>query len=401
MKRERPKAPADIQELLALIKAGRLFEVQAWIREGKRVMDPQNEHSQFCPLFRSVEMGFHSLVVVILQAAEWPPSALQAALSLALERKRIDLVGQLRSRCTSVATIDFELVCRTVDPELIEEFLRAGADPARDNGFARALVGIKARPLLRFYRSLRAEFPVLDAQAALALWVAVNQGQPGWAAMLRWAGADPFMRVPGGLSEEWNDTEERHCSAAEEACYKRDAALLKVLHLKPSPKQALELLDCAALFASSEVIKELLKFLTPSELNEGEPPSCKAVEKVLCQEWAFFASPSSAYDYEVESVKSLELMFDAGACWHPDREGLKAARKALRKLAASQVVRVLRLLIHIPGAADLASVNELGAMPEVREKVASQDKPLLKDLDQLKIRLKASDVGASAKRGRG
>jgi len=73
MKRERPKAPVDIQELLALIKRGRLFEVQAWIREGKRVMDPQNEHSHFCPLFRSVEMGFHSLVVVILQAAEWPP----------------------------------------------------------------------------------------------------------------------------------------------------------------------------------------------------------------------------------------------------------------------------------------------------------------------------------------
>jgi hypothetical protein len=165
----RPKSADDINDLLALIKAGRLFEVQAWIADGNRVRDPSNEHAKFCPLYQSVEVGFHSLVQVVLTATEWAQDEKDDALNAAMSNRRLDLVDLLLASGAQASAINFSDVCQTVDTGLMERFLRLGVDPAKDNAFARSLDDIKARPLLGFYRSFRREFPALHPQASLAL----------------------------------------------------------------------------------------------------------------------------------------------------------------------------------------------------------------------------------------
>jgi hypothetical protein len=69
---------------------------------------------------------------------------------------------------------------------------------------------MKARLLLRFYKSFRTEFPNLDDQAALALYDAVANEQVGWTALLAWAGADPFRPVPWNFEDAFPADPERY-----------------------------------------------------------------------------------------------------------------------------------------------------------------------------------------------
>ncbi|MGA2800762.1 MAG: hypothetical protein ABSE97_00080 [Verrucomicrobiota bacterium] len=62
----RPPLPDDIKQLMALVRAGRLFDVQKWIEEGKRTVPPKPYW--FSPLRVAVESGFHSMVEVLLKA---------------------------------------------------------------------------------------------------------------------------------------------------------------------------------------------------------------------------------------------------------------------------------------------------------------------------------------------
>lgn len=243
---KQPKQSLEEVELLRLIKAGRLFDLQAWIQSDRKLpISPGRE--AFCPLSKAVDTGFHSLVEVLLKAGGWSQYRLDHALQLAIANSRLDVADLLQNHGAAPSAIDFETICRTAKPEIMERYLRAGADPSFDNAFARALCEMKARPLLRFYRSLKDEFPALQAQAALALTEAVCQKSVQWVALLAWAGADPFMKVPQDLRGGWDNIEEDYSrTAAQEACWSGNDMLVKVLKLKPTPAQALDLLRDAA-----------------------------------------------------------------------------------------------------------------------------------------------------------
>jgi len=60
----------EIKPLIDLCRAGRLFEVQAWIADGKPINSPPpppKRARKNCPLQVSIEKGFHSLVQVLLE----------------------------------------------------------------------------------------------------------------------------------------------------------------------------------------------------------------------------------------------------------------------------------------------------------------------------------------------
>ena len=85
--------------------------------------------------------------------------------------------------------LDFFTACEKLDFSTAERLLRSGFDPNKENDFAYALSRVKAKPLIGFYKNHRAEFPVLDDQAAIALRIAVGNKDVRWAALLVWAGA--------------------------------------------------------------------------------------------------------------------------------------------------------------------------------------------------------------------
>jgi hypothetical protein len=63
---KREKLPDDLKELCSLCRAGKLFAVQQWIREGRPYRMPPGDFAT-SPICTAIESGFHSLVEVLLQ----------------------------------------------------------------------------------------------------------------------------------------------------------------------------------------------------------------------------------------------------------------------------------------------------------------------------------------------
>ena len=263
---------------------------------------------------------------------------------------------------------------------LIERFLRAGVDPSRDNGFARALDRQKAKPLLGFYRAMRLEFPALDAQAALALQMAVSAKNVRWTALLRWAGADPLRPVPWDLSGDWNEPDNL-TTAASTACWKRSEDIMKVLKIQPTPEQAIELLEDTASAVAPELMRQFLRFVSRERINDLERQTSKALERLVhrechCYDW----EPGTNEEKERRCLECIELLLDAGAQWHPDDNELRYARRGLSRNSARYVVRVVRLLLYTPNACDPKQVWELCRTEKMRTLIKSADTLLWDEL---------------------
>ena len=220
MAKRRQVLPEDFQQLLDLVNKGKLFDMQDWIKSGKRLRSPEGADYNAQVLNEAVGTGFHSLVEELLRAGGWSADELAVALDSARYYKRFDIAELLLNHGAQSKQLDFQTCCENLDLPMMERHLRAGADPNRDNDFARALSRVKARPLLGFYKQFHTEFPALQDQAALALSEAVQKNQLRWTALLAWAGADPFRHVPTDLDTPFPPDPDNYTTAAKEAVWK-------------------------------------------------------------------------------------------------------------------------------------------------------------------------------------
>ena len=383
MKKERPKAPDDITQLLKLVRNGQLFTVQQWIADGKRVRFDGNDRSSFCPLYQAVDAGFHSMVEVLLRMDRWNQEELDAALEHAMSNGRLDMVDLLLERGASPQAIDFADVCRSMNNELMLRFLKIGVDPAKENAFARALDDTKARPLLGFYRSHVQDYPTLHPQISLALAEAVKEEKVRWVALLRWAGADPFMDVPESIYDAWDFGEYGGRKAADIVCWSKKPDLLKVLKLRPTQEQAQELLRRASWTPSANFLKELLRVIPREYINNAVNGSCEAVEYCVSHRPLHFNSSYSSESEDGERAGCLEVLLDAGARWNPPTKEIDSIRRSLMKNTPRYLVRVIRLLLYTPNAAELNLIAELCRTSTIRRTIAEADRLLGKDLDKL------------------
>lgn len=398
MAKARAALPDDLQHLLDLLKRGKPFALQEWIKAGKRLHVPEIDDYRAQVLRVAVETGFHSIVEELLRAGGWNRSELVDALDAALCNRRSDLVDLLLTYGASLEQLDFQTVCGTIDLTLMERYLRAGGDPCCNNGFAHALSTIKARPLLRFYRQFRTEFPALDDQAALALAQAVDEGKVRWICLLVWAGADPFRPVPWNLEGGFPVSPEDSTSAAIRALWQDKPEVLKALKLNPTPGQARELLGHVGYRVNLDLVRSLLKAIPRSEINETDRCSSSVLENLVRRGAdTNFWTRTVDQDREANSIKAMELLLDHGARWNPAPEQLRYARRGLLEHDGRYIVQVLRLLLYTPGAADLEAFKELCRSQTLGGKVAAADPPLARDLAQLRKKGRApTDACAAA-----
>jgi ankyrin repeat protein len=126
-----PPAARSVEELFPLIEfctAGDLKAVSDWIAKGNPLDLPAAKKTRrVSPLQIAIEKGFLTLTETLLDAGA-DPSNNGNALWIAVRAKRIDIVRLLLDRGVPVNSIDFESVCYSCDPELIQLFLDRGAD---------------------------------------------------------------------------------------------------------------------------------------------------------------------------------------------------------------------------------------------------------------------------------
>lgn len=74
------------------------------------------------------------------------------ALRVAVRAKRIDIVRLLLDRGVPVNAVDFESVCYSCDPELIQLFLNRGADPIAGYPLYRGFQN-RLRPIITLFKA--------------------------------------------------------------------------------------------------------------------------------------------------------------------------------------------------------------------------------------------------------
>ena len=130
--RSRASTQEEIQPLVDLCKAGKLFEVQQWIAAGKVVDPPVYPNYRVrrrSPLETAIELGFHSLVKVLLQGgAAVEATGYDSPMDKCLHMRRFDLVQLLVEHGYDAKSVSMETVFGTWDPEIMEYFIERGAE---------------------------------------------------------------------------------------------------------------------------------------------------------------------------------------------------------------------------------------------------------------------------------
>jgi hypothetical protein len=390
--------PEDIKQLVDLVQRGKLFAVQGWVKDGKRLGDPEVVNGESIALEAAVTSGFHSMVEELLRAGGWSATVLADCLDQARSRKRYDIADLLLNHGAQGKQRDFQTCCSELDLSMMERHLRAGTDPNRDNDFAQALSSMKARPLLRFYREFRSEFPALDDQAALALSEAVQRNHVRWTALLAWAGADPFRSVPRDLSGTFPVDRDNCTTAAQEAAWRNHPEILKVLHLNPTPEQAVELLKTTAYKGNRALFNSLLPRLHAGVINDNPRGGSSALEELLRRHQDNSPWNSEAVTKgEADTLRCLEALLDAGARWRPDPSDVRYARRALLKHDGRYIVQVVRLLLYTPDAVEIPRFFELCRSQPLMSQIAVTDPYLHEEMKALRKSgraLNAADASA-------
>jgi len=129
----------EIKPLVDLCKAGKLFEVQKWIASGNPVnlpLVPGKGGARPSPLHIAMDLGFHSLVEVLLDAGAAIGEPRYSPLEHAVWNRRVDLVKLLVGKGAKIDSIDVGTVFENWSPEMVEYFIANGADLETGNPLA-------------------------------------------------------------------------------------------------------------------------------------------------------------------------------------------------------------------------------------------------------------------------
>jgi hypothetical protein len=383
----------DAKALIALCRAGTLYEIEKWIASGKSIRTPPQ--TKKTPLQVAIDLGFHSLIE-LLARNEDSQTAKDRALSDAVARRRLDLVHLLVTYGAEIQSIPLVDVLLTWDPEMIRFFLGSGADTVTGAPFAVAF-GEKVRTALRpfvEYKKIHPELaPVLSEQVDRALRHFCYEGDLKWVSLLLWAGANPRSLGPT-LDEHWAHDTECYTTALREACSKGNLEVIKKLKPDPRTDNLPELLSSAAFATSKESIDHLLAL--GALPNDKENGGSSALDRCFWHlgfgtfDSLFNKRPSTKYDVS-KVFDCMRALVEHGALWRPeDRSRLNSVRQALYKCEPAVTVDFVKLLAGSKAAPE-EILEQLLDAPRMRQHLSALGMKLLaSSSNRLKRRASAS-----------
>lgn len=374
--------------LIELCKAGRLFDVQAWIAAGKPVNlppPPAKGRRPKSPLEVAIDRGFHSLVQVLLEAgAVQEPEGYKAPMYQALRARRFDIVQLLVEHGFDPKTINMSEVFETWDRETMEYFIERGADLKTGHPFAWAFYE-RIRTALGVYKRCRERMPELQEQVDIALRHHCKEGNLKWVSLMLWAGADPFKPGPDEPGEE-PDEDYGGLSAIAYAALRDHYEVLELKPIRtklPGP-DPVGLMSNLTSGRGLEILKRLLeKGLDPNDQENG---GCSAIRS--CLERMSWPILSRSYTWEYltrrdrddrsldsdearDQLKAIHLLAKHGAKWKPkDKEEIGLARRSLLKMTPDYAVEFVWIMAGYQ-ACERECVKELLRTPSIRSHTAA------------------------------
>ena len=363
-------AEATLQ-LNALCRSGRLYEVEAWIRQGKPVNVPVTERRT--PLLIAVEKGFHSLVELLLRSgAVIHPKC--KVLETAVKRGDCG-IAQLLLDSADPYSVRAEDVCRCGDLDVVRLFLDRGVDLTRGNGFAIGLVETK-KALLGVYRSYRERIPALQKQIDIALCHCCKEGRIGGVYRLLWAGANPRAKVPE--LDEPDDDPEMYGTALEATMFSGNFESLKRIGVDPAVDDLNHLLHIATFSAQPEIIRYLVKHGADINSRDGTSQSC-LVQLFRTLHWhndSHFGSGS--FYNSSRALEAIQTAIELGAKWERgDGQATHMVREGFYTASEHSLLSILETFRKHNACSDAELIRLLDT-PRIIRKFENNLKPFVK-----------------------
>jgi len=339
-----PLSHSDAMELIRLCRAGRLDEVEAWIRAGRSLNVPREVRT---PLRVALESGFHSLIELLLRHEE-SQHVKNDVLSQALFMDKPEVVQLALAYGAEITSVPFLDVLLTGDRGLVASFIERGADPIANYPFARAFHQLRAKTTIGSYLDCRRIRPDLaeglQRQADMALRQFAQDGNLKWVSLLMWAGADP--RSSGPTVEDADDSE-WSTTALHEACGSGNVGVLK--RLRPDQRDDLRgMLERAAERANADTLQYLLALgANPNDKPDGGSSALDSCLRILGWEELERVEHGDFAIYEESPEKpssgrsAIRVLLRHGAVWTPDASSLESTRRILYKLEPDVLVELL------------------------------------------------------------
>lgn len=335
----------DSRELLALCKAGKLYQVEDWIRRGKSIrVHPRSRDN---PLQAVLRKGFFSLLELLVRNTT-DQKERDDLLLQAVRLQQFDIVKMLVDHGANALSVPFSDVACAWDPEMMRYFMAKGSDVFADDSLARALT-YRVRTALGFYMDYKRAHPErlddLQRQLDMALATCCREGDEKWVSLLMWAGGDPYAEVRDIECKKDADKPWMQISGAEEAARKGHVRVLELLDLDPRNPKAQGVLYEACNGIHTRAVHYLLKIgIDPNDKEDGGSSGLETAithidwGKKMQRIWP------GHEDTDSECLTIVKDLIRHKARWTPDDSELRAARRAVCEVGPDQVSQLITLL---------------------------------------------------------
>ncbi len=354
---KRTETYEKIKPLIDLCKAGKLFGVQEWIASGRPVNPPQSVsgYRRKSPLEIAMDLGFHSLVKVLLDGGAdinepryWP-------LDEALYKRRLDLVKLLVEHGADIHSVSMTTVFESWQPDIMKWFIEQGVDVETDNPLAYAFCE-RIRTALGIFKIYKDCFSSFQEQVNIALRYHCKEGNLKWVSLMLWAGADPYSKGPDSWNED-PDPENDQNALELAACYEHfDVFNLKKIRLDPTNSELKGILLGACCAKNSNFLEKLLKKgFKPGEYENSGTPLIQSLLTSMSwyfdiNRWDIWSSDRTSKrnmenEESREKIKMIHMLTKHGAKWLPkDRSEIGEARRSLLKMKPDYTVEFIWIM---------------------------------------------------------
>ena len=359
----------DLDDLHRLCRAGRLYEVEAWIKAGRPLQPKAQEggRGRRCPtaLEIALETGQYSLALLLLSNGYNLDLEAGSPFSVALKVRRWDLVDLLWTWGADPKRVDPSMLFETYNSTLFERFYAAGADLAQGHELAGALGNhTSIRPLFGFAKRHRSTDPRIQMELNIALAQHVEEENVKGVHLCLWAGADPHSPAPhlrstadlDATEGEDAEGEDRFIgwSAVERAVIFGKREVLPALKLDPARDNFDELYRSAR---DAHMVDALAAIAPPGNVGSIVQSQCRYLDS----RWPF----RNHYPIAV-----LEEVFKTGARWTDSpADEIAYIRRDLLRANDRDFVEVVKLLTHDAYCAATV-LREFGRTPSFRKRLA-------------------------------
>jgi len=352
----------ELRELIKLCLAGRVYDVERWIQEGRPFQaltyKRPKKASVVSPLRTAIRKKHRDLVLLLLcngYRLDLEASGWNSVLDEALTIRAFDILDLLLKWGANPTTVRTYNVVDTYKTDVIARFWKAGVDYSADREFVFYLANTVNKPLYGWLRRNRSDQRLQDA-LDVALLEAVTEDEELPVRLLLWAGADPHRKVPMarelGRPDAWNE-DAVFSSAAAAIAFGRHG-LLDLLRIEAMPD-----LEAQTSHAhDSGILKKLVAVRSPSDWSD----IILAFIRQLCPPWG----PSSSWD----ARDALQFIASSGGKLTAVPSGeMRYLRRALLDVRASDDFLWLLRWLKKEEHCEPAIYEELTRTSSMRKKI--------------------------------